>query len=552
MLPTVADHLVARLGELGITEFFGVPGDFNFNICAAIEASDRARWIGCCNELNAGYAADGYARLKGFGAAVTTMGVGELSAINAIAGAYAEHVPVFKISGTPAKVVQEGRIPIHHTLGTGDYDVFQRIYASVTGAQAKLTAENAAAEIERLIGVAFTERRPVYINLPADVCRQRIAGYQPKFAPSVPDPTVIREVVDEITALLARARRPLIIVDAKVMRFGLRNEIRVFVEKSNLPVATLVMGKSVIDEQHPNFIGTYNGQLIAPETSRLVENADLLLAFGCLLNDMNSAAFTVNFDSAKTVDIQQNYVDVRRTRYDNVPMKELLVSLTETVEPHKESVPSVRPALGAPSGKDGSAKLTADHLYRRLQAFIQSGDTVMVDTGTLAMGAMGFRLPSDVEYHNQGFWMSVGYATPATLGAGLAAPHRRLLLFTGDGSHQLTAQEISNMLRYGLKPIIVLLNNNGYTIERYLCDDPETPFNDIAQWNYTKLPEAFGAQDAFVAQARTVGEFDQVLGRAAKSGKFVYIEIFLDRMDAPQLLHEVRAHRERLYGIKSE
>lgn len=550
-MPTVSDYLVTRLAELGITEFFGVPGDFNFNILTAIESSDRARWIGCCNELNAGYAADGYARLKGAGALITTMGVGELSAINAVAGAYAEYVPVFKITGTPALPVQHSRAPVHHTLGTGDYDVYQRMYASITAAQASLTATNAASEIERLIGVASTQRRPVYINLPADVCLQPIGGYVPRFAPLHADPLLVHEAVAEITTLVAKARRPVVVVDSKVGRFGLGDQVLKFVEKANLPVTTLAMGKGIIDEQHPNFIGTYNGQLFAPETSRIVENADLLIALGCMLNDTNSAAFTVKYEPARTISIQEDHVSVKRARYDEISMGELLAALTQEVERSAQPVPEVTTPT-ASTENDASAAMTYDHLLSKMGSFIQSGDTVMVETGAVAMGAMELRLPSNVEYQNQGLWMSIGYATPATLGAGLAAPDRRLLLLTGDGSHQLTAQEVSSMRRYGLKPIIVVINNDGYTIERYLCDDPADAFNDIAAWNYSKLPEALGAKDAFTAQARTVGEFNRALEDGAASGKLSYIEVFLDKMDAPQTLRNIREHRDTLYGTKSE
>lgn len=548
-LPTVAEYLVDRLADLGVTEFFGVPGDFNFNICTAIEASDKARWIGCCNELNAGYAADGYARVKGVGAVVTTFGVGELSAINAVAGAYSEHVPVFKIVGSPATSIQKGQALIHHTLGNGDFDTFAKMYASVTAAQTRLTAQNAAAEIERAIGIATTKKRPVYINIPADVCSQTIAGFVPRYGAPSPDPLAIREAVSEIKRLLERAVRPVIVADAKVMRLGLQEELRAFIEKSNLPATTLVMGKSVIDEQHPNFIGTYNGKLISPETSRIVENADLLIAFGCLLTDTNSAAFTVKYDPGKTISVQEDHVKVRRARYENVSMKDLLASLTEKVEPSTRPLPKV--AFGARKAQgDRSQKLFVDYIYGRIQTFLKSGDIMVAETGSTMEGLQDIQLPSAVEFHNQGLWMSIGYATPAAFGAAMAAPDRRVVLMTGDGSHQLTAQEISSMLRYGVKPIIIVLNNDGYMIERYLCDDPMDKFNDIAPWNYARLPEAFGAKDAFVAQARTVGEFDKALEEAAASGKFAYIEAFTDMMDAPKVMRDIRSHREAFYGEK--
>jgi len=548
-LPTVAEYLVDRLADLGVTEFFGVPGDFNFNICTAIEASDKARWIGCCNELNAGYAADGYARVKGAGAVVTTFGVGELSAINAVAGAYAERVPLFKIVGSPATSLQKGQALIHHTLGNGDFGVFENMYAAITATHTRLTAQNAAVEIERAIGIAMTEKRPVYINIPADVCNHSIAGYVPLYGRPAPEPLAIREAVAEIKQLLDRAVRPVIVADAKVMRFGLQEELQAFIERSNLPATTLVMGKGVIDGPHPNFIGTYNGKLINPETSRIVENADLLIAFGCLLTDTNSAAFTVKYDPSRTVSIHEDHVKVRRARYENVPMKDLLASLTAAVEPSTRPIPKAGPADGVPPG-DPSAKLFVDHIYGRMQTFLKSGDIMVAETGSTMEGLQDIRLPSGVEFHNQGLWMSIGYATPAAFGAALAAPDRRVVLMTGDGSHQLTAQEISSMLRYGIKPIIILLNNDGYMIERYLCEEPMDTFNDIAPWNYAKLPEAFGATDAFVAQARTVGEFDKALEDAAASNKFAYIEAFTDIMDAPKVMRDIRNHRQTFYGEK--
>jgi indolepyruvate decarboxylase len=551
-MPTVADYLVSRLAELGVTEFFGVPGDFNFNIVSAVEASNQAQWIGCCNELNAGYAADGYARIKGVGAAVTTMGVGELSAVNAIAGAYAEFVPVFKIVGTLATSMQSSGALVHHTLGTGDYGVYQRMYAEVTVAQAKLTAQNAASEIERLIGVALTQRRPVYLNLPLDVCGQRIGDYVPKFQPLPSDPLLLHEAVSEINAAIKKANRPVVIVDSKIGRFGLQDEVRQLVEKANLPVATLAMGKGVFNEQHPNFIGTYNGKLIAPETSRLVENADLLITLGCMLNDTNSAAFTVQREPGRTINVQEDHVNVRRARYDGVQMGDLLTALVKEVEPHAEAIPQVPPEIAESTESNASAPMTYDYLLARMQTFIQSGDTVMVETGSVAEGSIQLRLPNDVQYQNQGLWMSIGYATPATVGAGLAAPDRRLLLLTGDGSHQLTAQAVGTMHRFGLKPIIILINNDGYTIERYLCDDPMDSFNDIGKWNYSKLPEAFGIGDALVATTRTVGEFGEALNAAEASGKLSYIEVVLEAMDAPEVMRRIRENRDTLYGTNSE
>lgn len=549
--PTVAEYLVARLAELGINDFFGVPGDFNFNICTAVEASEKTRWVGCCNELNAAYAADGYARVKGFGAVVTTFGVGELSAINAVAGSFAEYVPVFHIGGSPAMSVQNARRVIHHTLGNGDFGVFERMYSEVTAAHAMLSADNATAEIERLIGVAISERRPVYINLPVDVCTQPIAGYVPRFAPLPVDPMELHAAVTDVKARFEKAKRPVVVADAKVIRFGLQDQLRAFVEKANLPVATLAMGKGAIDEQHPNFVGTFMGRLINPDTSHVLETADLIIALGTILGDTNTAAYSVALDRSKTIEIQHDHTRVLRARYDDIPMADMLAALTDALEPAPRPIPSVTAALG-PAAGDAGDKLTAHHYYPRMQAFVQPGDILVAETGTTMEGSVGLRLPSGAEYLSQSLWMSIGWATPAAFGAAMAAPDRRVILMTGDVSHQLTAQEVGSMGRFGCKPVILLNNNDGYTIERYVADDTMDPFNDIAQWDYHKLPAAFGIGDAFAVKAETVSDLDAALTKARATDALCYIEVVMDKMDAPAFMRLLREHRNQLYNVSKE
>lgn len=135
---TVIEHVLSRLRETGVTDIFGVPGDFAFPVNDAICHAPGMRWIGCCNELNAAYAADGYARIKGVGALCTTYGVGELSALAGIAGSYAEHLPIFHLVGMPNMAVQASRALVHHTLGNGEYDLFHRMTEPVVCARSIL------------------------------------------------------------------------------------------------------------------------------------------------------------------------------------------------------------------------------------------------------------------------------------------------------------------------------------------------------------------------------------------------------------------------------
>src|SRR5271156_395753 len=318
MAMTVIQHVLSRLRSIGLTDVFGVPGDFAFPVNDAICEHPQMRWIGCCNELNAAYAADGYARIKGFGAICTTYGVGELSAINAIAGAYAEHLPVFHLVGAPGMGVQAGRALMHHTLGNGEYNFFQRMAEPVVCAHAVMHPQNVALETERLIAEALYHRRPVYMAFPADHANQAVASAaQPVPAPGS-DPGSLAGAVDAIVAALEKARTACILPGILLARLGLQPAMQAVVEAANLPFATMFMDKSVLDEQHPNYIGIYDGSLMNEGVRDLVEGCELVLEVGTMLSDFNSGAFTARLDPTKIVNILHHRTRVTGKTYPSV------------------------------------------------------------------------------------------------------------------------------------------------------------------------------------------------------------------------------------------
>jgi indolepyruvate decarboxylase len=170
---TVGDYLLDRLVEIGVRHLFGVPGDYNLALLDQVIAHPSIKWVGTANELNAAYAADGCARVNGLAALLTTFGVGELSAMNGIAGSYAEYVPVIHIVGAPSTEVQQARLAMHHSFCDGNFERFLSASREITVAQAHLTAENAIGEIDRVLRCVLRERRPGYIMLPANVATAR-------------------------------------------------------------------------------------------------------------------------------------------------------------------------------------------------------------------------------------------------------------------------------------------------------------------------------------------------------------------------------------------
>jgi indolepyruvate decarboxylase len=555
MLPTrksavetqsVIQYVLSRLHQLGIADVFGVAGDYTFPIDDAISADPHLRWVGCCNELNAAYAADGYARLKGVAAVCTTYGVGELSAINAIAGAYAEHVPVFLLVGMPNETTQRARALVHHTLGNGEFDLFYQMAAPVVCARAIITPENCAAETERLIAAAMYHRRPVYMAFPADyVDRPVLATANPLPAPQS-DPSAFESAVRAIVDRVKRAKTACILPGSLVARANLRRELLAVVEASGLPFATMFNDKSTLDETHPSYIGMYDGQLMDPEVRAFVEGCDCILGVGALLTDFNSGAFTARIDRSKSINILQHRVRVGHAVFDNVEMKDVLLQLAQRLPKRSDIAGPKVSGLGEPRGTQ-NGNITAEYLYPRWERFLKPGDVLIAETGTTSIGLAFARMPAGAVFHNQALWGAIGWATPAAFGAALAAPQRRTVLITGDGSHQLTAQEVGQFYRYGRKPIIFVLNNQGYLIERLLAKHFESEYNDLATWHYQQLPAALGCDDWFTARVTTCGELDRAIASAEAGATGAYIEVVTDKHVIPPLAEKLHEARDTLY-----
>ncbi|HXN74165.1 MAG TPA: thiamine pyrophosphate-binding protein [Candidatus Acidoferrales bacterium] len=547
MMPlTVIQHVLSRLRSIGIADVFGVPGDFSFPVNDAICEDPQIRWIGCCNELNAAYAADGYARVKGIGAISTTYGVGELSALAGVAGAYAEHVPLFHLVGAPNMSAQSARAILHHTLGNGEYNLFQRMSEPVVCAQAVMTPQNVVFETERLIAEAFYHRRPVYMAFPADFANEKAIGSAQPVPASQSDPGLLFSATDAIVAVLARAKTACVLPGILIARSGLKSVMQAVIDASNLPFATMFMDKSVLDEQHPNYIGMYDGRLMNEEVRQFVESCDSVLEVGTMLSDFNSGAFTARLDPAKTIRVSHHQTQAGGKTFSSVEMRDVLAALAKRLPKRDGDKKLQVSSLGPPVGQ-GTDPIAAASLYPRWANFLRRNDILVAETGTCSMGLGFAKMPAGATFHNQTLWGAIGWATPAAFGAAVAAPDRRVVLVTGEGSHQITAQEISQFGRLGLRPIIFVLNNSGYLIERLLCKNPAIAYNEVAQWRYAELPHALGCDNWFTARATTCGELDQALEIASRSNTAAYVEVVTDAYAASPLALKLQESLKTLY-----
>jgi indolepyruvate decarboxylase len=535
---TVADYLITRLKEIGVDHLFGVPGDFVLGFFNQVLKSDL-KYVGTCNELNAAYAADGYARIRGIGAFSSTYGVGELSAINGVAGAFAERVPMVVITGSPSTINFRTRPLLHHTLG--DYQIPLRIYEKITAASTELvSAETAPVEIDRVLSVCLSHQQPVYISIPSDVVMMSCQCPQAfLFPPALgSDPDALGEAITEALEMLDKAQKPIVIGDVELIRFKLQQDFAGFLDKTGFPYVTMMLGKSVLSEQHPQFIGLFEGERSREYVRNRVESADCILQLGAVLTDFNTGGFTTNLDDAKTISANIRSVRIKHHYYENVSLHDFILGLTEKLSRRDPATLDIQCAAdgcvhrGAEQYLPDMLKpLTIKRFFDRMSHFIEDDAIVIAETGVSLFSAAEMLMPKGATFIGQTFYGSIGYTIGATLGAGMAAQDRQVVLFVGDGSFQVTGQDLSTMIRNHLKPVIFLINNDGYTIERVISD---RPYNDLQPWKYHKLVEVFGGGVGF--DVRTEGELEEALTKAATADDLVFIEIHTGRLDCPESL----------------
>lgn len=529
MKVTVADYLVKKLKFLGIKNVFGLPGDYNFNILDAIIKDDEINWVNSTNELNASYSSDGYARINGYGAVVTTYGVGELSAINGVAGSMAENVPVIHIAGVPKTSFIEKNIIVHHNFSNPNYYLFENAYKNVVETTAYLNFENAKKEIDRVFNVFVNEKKPVYIAIPVDVCEFLIDddGFD-KIEYKKSDEKALNETVSEIISLIEKAKNPIIFFDYLCKRYNLKNEIKEFINKTNMKFGTFLMGKGIIDETNPNFIGV-NGGNLSSFVQNEIKKSDLIITAGYLNADLNTGGFSA-FEKEIDIEIRKNETIIKGKVYKNVLLQDVILKLNEKITKtfEKNDFKQIKKKINE------KGKIKVDDILPLIETVLDEDDIFTMETGLFSLSGSFLNLKKNVEYLSQTLWGSIGWATPALFGAMMADNKKCHIMFTGEGAHQLTIQEMANFFEYDLKPVIFVLNNNGYTVERVLSKDPNDKFNNITNWNYPKLIEGFSNnKDYFIKTVSTLESFIETIDeiKKLKGKKLCYVEIMTDKKD---------------------
>lgn len=509
---SVGQYLINRLQDYGINDVFGIPGDYVLSFYSMLEQGPL-NVVGCTREDCAGFAADAYARLNGMGAVCVTYCVGGLSVCNSIAGAFAEKSPVVVISGAPGLNERRNNPLLHHKVREfrTQMEVFEKLCIAGTELSDPLTA---FAEIERVLDAAHRFKRPVYIEIPRDmvhVVPPTAHGFR---HPQLEiDPHALEEAIREATDRLNSAEKPIIIAGVEVHRFGLQDDVLKLAEQAQIPISATLLGKSVIRETHPLYVGIYEGALGREEVTEFVEDSDCVLLLGTFMTDINLGIYTANLDLKKCIYSTSEQLQISHHFYHSIPLDAFLHGLMERQpQPaHREIPASLRKKKSTEFQHRPEEALQISRMMPILNEMLDKDNIVIADIGDSLFGATELVVHERTDFLSPAYYTSMGFSVPATLGACVAKPEQRVVAICGDGAFQMTGNELSTIIRYGYSPILIVLDNHGYGTERFLHAG-EWKYNEIQPWQYHKLPEVYGGGRGYLVQ--TEGEFVAALKAA--------------------------------------
>lgn len=532
---TIGGYLIQRLQDYGVTDVFGIPGDFVLQFYGMLTDSP-IRVVGTTREDCAGYAADGYARVHGLGAVCVTYCVGGLSLCNSIAGAYAEKSPVIVISGAPGMEERRSDPLLHHRVK--DFNTQREVFEKITVASALLDDPlTAFREIDRCFEAAVRFKRPVYLELPRDRVRSAaMFSHKPNTEKPRSDKEALREAVVEAAETINTAKKPVIIAGVEIHRFGLQDEVVKLAERHGIPMAATLLGKSVVSEKHPLYLGVYEGAMGRDEVRQYVETSDCVILLGAFMTDINLGIYTAHLDPTKCISVTSEKLRIRHHHFHDVLLTDFLRGLSKAdLHPPKCELPRDRDADDGPFVLHPDAPIRVRQLFRRINELLDDSMVVVADVGDSLFASADLTIRNRTDFLSPAYYTSMGFAVPACIGVQVANRDRRPIVIVGDGAFQMTCLELSTAVKLGFNPIVLVLNNKGYTTERFL---QEGPFNDIPNWAYHRLPDLLGGGWGF--EVHTEGELDQALKAAINNqDNFSLLNIHLEPDDISPALQRL-------------
>ena len=588
---TVSSFLVQQLYDLGVRHVFGVPGDYVLGFYQYLNESKKLMIINTCDEQGAGFAADAYARINGLGVVCVTYCVGGLKVVNATAQAFAEKSPLVIISGSPGITERIKNPLLHHKIR--DFDTQLEIFKHITVDSAVISDPPSAVKvINRVLLSAMRYKRPVYLELPRDKVLaplpfdgQEDEGHTGgrqitdnnfifKNASLESDIESLKEAINEAKEMIKFSRKPVIVAGVEIHRFGLQHAILTLIEKTGIPVVSTVLSKSVVSETNPLYLGVYEGAMGHEWIRSYVESSDCLVLLGAPMTDIDFSITPTPIDQSKVIYATSERLSIKHHNFDNVYLNDFLNGLIEVTD----YLTSARHTLGASEiekiklkhqpkikqelNRQGLArlehdnerrkKITVRYLFERLSLSVNNSTVVIADTGDSLFGSLDLTIHDQTEFLCPAYYLSMGFAVPAAIGAQLANSRLRPLVIVGDGAFQMTGMEVSTIARFGLNPIVVILNNKGYGTERPIIDGP---FNDLLSWDYSRIPQVIGYGKGFVIESEE--ELDRAMFESEKiyDRELCLLDVRLDKHDGSAALRRItelfRSRAQQSLGIRA-
>jgi indolepyruvate decarboxylase len=547
---TVATYLASRLYELGIEHIFNVPGSYCGGLMRALKKFNAVHPVFTTCELEAAHAADAYARIKGFGAFCGTYGVGALSSLNGVAGAFVERCPIIAINGGPSsrqlqEEIEHGVLFLH---STGRLKTDYAIYRCVTVcAEIVRVAADAPAKIDAALIACVSRRRPVYLEIGQDLwdlpCQP--PGRPLNAEPQESNPDSLSECLDEVVCKLRQSVRPIIWGGEEIDRWSLQDQFGMLVKQSGLKYVTTLPGKAILSEMTSGFVGVYDGRFASRETQHIVSEADLVIAIGTAITDFIGDIVAKDYGSM--VLAAGDGVRVGFHTYTSISLKDFICGLTARLaqdsymDPMKSSGSMIprraeEPLVSLPEDKEDFTVVTFDLFFGKIEKFIED-KIAIADTSLALFASAALKIRSPSSFISQAIWMSIGYSLGASIGAAFAST-KRPVIFVGDAGFREGPQVLSTLVQYNLPVVMCVMSNAFLGIQQfltgpafYVANEPPDFFNVINHWDYAALAAAFGAK---FSRVETLAQLESTLQQVDEETTKPYlIEVVLDPKDLP-------------------
>ncbi|KAL2821162.1 thiamine diphosphate-binding protein [Aspergillus granulosus] len=495
---TVGDYLAERFAQLGIWHHFVVPGDYNLILLDKLMLHPQLSQICCTNELNCAFAAEGYARANGLSACVVTYSVGAFSAFNGVGGAYAENLPLILVSGSPnTNDVAQHHI-VHHTLGIADFTYQIQMAEKITCcAVAVKRAQDAPTIIDRAIRAAVLFRKPVYIEIPTNLAGAACVRPGPISAVSDPKPCdacSLTAAIQMAGEFVNQHQKPVILVGSKFRDVATQEALLQLAKAIGCAVVVQPGAKGCFPEAHKQFAGIFWGQISTLAADSIINWADVIVCAGTVFNDYTTVGWTTDLTTPRLA-IDMDCIKIPGATFTKVKPAEFLTGLAQTIHQNATTLleyQRFKPDPPLTHRSLAQTPLTRKEISRQVQALLTATTTVFVDTGDSWFNGVQMQLPEGAKFEIEMQWGHIGWSIPAAFGYSVAEPDRQVVVMVGDGAFQVTVQELSQMIRHNKPIIILLMNNQGYTIEVEIHDGP---YNRIQDWNYAELIHQFNSRD---------------------------------------------------------